>query len=316
MRETPLERRFRLHLSWLEKAQRLHEAAQSRTGDKKPEPKKLSYLERQIAEAQRRLQEARDREQATLERLATQLRTHLEKLSGAATVQLPRSQGAGTQDEPTSPEIEAIRTELSRYNRVLSAENSEALGGFLDLPLDEYRVALGLKVASRPGGPWLVSTPKNMLLSALLAALVGVAGFLLVYNMNQAVVFQMGPLQNDGVIAIQCRNDTDEPIEFWVPLSEASAATSSAPAYGIEVYGKQVGYDTYQMLPIPQEAWTVVGAQLDTPLPLLIQPALDVVIHLNLAQYRQLITDLDSVKIYCRDKRGATYLERSITVTR
>jgi len=310
MDEHPLERRFRLLLSWQEKARRLAGSNATGEGDGKFSKRRLAA---ESAAADRALDAARNAGTTDLDRLAAQLRGHLDNLSSAATVKLPKA-GTGQANE-TTPEIESVREEIARYNKVLSARSPDDLGGFLDLPLSGYRVALGLGDSRRSSVGKLESTPRNMLIAAVAAAVIGIAGALLYHQGRQEVVFEIGGLEGGDTVTVRCANHTNSPIAFWIPAGETFDGAESYPAYGVEVYGKAPDDDRFRQLPIPPEAWSMAGALAMPELPLVIQPGLDLRIQLHFGPYSQLIGPVETFRVTAKDHRGRTRAVQTFTPT-
>lgn len=298
MAELPLERRFRLLHSWNAKAERLFERAD-------PNDKKVVMQRRKAADmAAAELDRARRREEPSLEELALALRENLDYLSASGTIRLD-APAPNTQDAPPQlAEVEAIRSEIARYNQVLSAQSAEELGGFLDLPIDEYPVALGLRRTPSQGVQRFASTPKRVMLAATISALLGVAGTWFYLQSARAVTVEIDEPQA-GIVSLRLHNQTTDTLAFWIPLATLpSSAENVHDVCGIRVLGRGPDDDKPSLLPVEITHWQVPGRPGNPALPLTVGPGLSLSVDLDLQTMRRDYGPFDRMILQCVRRNG------------
>jgi hypothetical protein len=147
-----LRERLRLLYSWREQARRLARGDKSRRALR-------TYYAALAREAEYYIRQTRDDEQAYLEELGRRLRDML----GQTETLVGRQQAGRISEADTllvkrelDGRVERLRNEIGELNELLRASNSEGLGGFVDLGIEEYAQRLGIvpEAKPKPGINW------------------------------------------------------------------------------------------------------------------------------------------------------------------
>lgn len=308
MPEVALQRRFRLLLSWREKAHRLErEALSAQQGEQPQQQKRLaSYYEAHLREANHHLVELRQAEQAGLEQKAAALR--------AAIARQQAFRDSGIADEraaAVAQELEQIRAQIALYNKMLVAESPNDLGGFIDLPIEEYAVAAGYRNIHTPMVVKMPSTTRRVVIFAVVASVIGIIGVLYWTLWSREVHFQVIPPHSEGAVVIRCTNGKASPVEIALPLP---GAQESSQDYYVEVLAKRDGEDEFHALPVPQEAWRVDGAPLPPDQELQVLPGLQADIMLETAQLKAQDEEITALRIICRAASGTGLAEGRVAL--
>lgn len=157
--------------------------------------------------------------------------------------------------------LEALRNETSGLERLLAVAKSSEVGGFLDVPFDEYRVETRSQTPSS-----FRLTRRALLLwwGCFLAGVGGTLGFLWVTDDVNRVRLEVRR-ESAEVVEITVHNDGVEPVKVCVPWPDgldAVAENDRRAVYGLAVYGRYAGSSETRLLDFSQESWRYLGVLL------------------------------------------------------
>ncbi len=194
-------------------------------------------------------------------------------------------------------EVGRHRAQITLYNRLLSAKTPEDLGGFIDLPLDQY------------GG--VLVTPKRALLPrynrrdkrqmAVLAAIAVLAVItVLFWNRSQAEVQfgAMAPHFPNGKIRLRCLNNTPKDIFLHAPWINAAEKERPYEDYGVEVLVRMESKSEYRLVP-SEGFWTYNGISTRAIEPVRVAPGLSSEVELNLKSLFEQDPSINTVRLVC-----------------
>ncbi len=280
-----LAREVQLLLSWQKQAKRAQKGAQ-------PGGSEGLRLSR------KRLHRAKRHGRKEVVKLAARLRGMLEA-QGALPTQVAAKNCTPTQanerNRRLQTEIEHLRAEIAEYNRLLAAGTPEAAGGFIDLPLDAYAAEV-----SKVAPPMLNRTDRTQILVAAILLVVSVLG-IVYFTLGQGEVTFEAALPNSlsGTVHITCHNGTARGIILYAPWSLALAGEAGTRDFGVDVYVREEGEETYRLFPSPGHAWTVEGTPTAQIEPLNVEPGLPAKVELHLAAMGAASETAEALQVVC-----------------
>ena len=252
--------------------------------------------------------------------LADELRRFLREQSALgerATAGRIRPDKANALNREILAKIARARAAVADLNAALGAESASDLGGFVDLPIEEYAPAIEqLRTGSaiREGGPSRIHESKSILsaliedeptiagiqlkptplglivwAACIVAALVATLLYLGFLHLGAVIDFHVaaGRSATDPVI-ITIGNNGNESIDVLVPLPEGGVAGNEGEAagrvYGLRVWTREEGGSEYRLLPASVNCWMGQEPHLDESRPLTIAPRLSAEIRLDPAK--------------------------------
>lgn len=221
--EAALAERIRHALSWRLKARRLEQGATS-------DASLRGFYGTQTRLAEAALAQLRDEGQTKISAEGLRLQRLL----------------AG---EESFGSVEHCRERITYLNDLLRNEDPEALGGYIDLPLEDYPAAV--RKGEKPIDPWAVFSVRGLLV--VLACIALGAGLVLGYTMLQAGdvdLFIERPAFSNGPVPIIIENGGRSPIEVSVlPLLEGEQSMY------LSVFARAAADQEFVLLPATPEAW-------------------------------------------------------------
>ena len=196
-----------------------------------------------------------------------------------------------------------IRHEIGQFNWLFKAESSAGLGGMVELPLEHYPVELGLH---RPLAGLQMERDDFITLGA--AAIFIVASCLAItwYHLwREDVTFSLdrpGPRQ----IAVIFRNDSSFVASFYGPWPDSDAGLEKH-GYGVRLYARSAGSDSFQECTSIREAWSYQGQPISPLKPIQVESGVTVTVLLDIPTLKKVYGDtVGEVRITCgnRHDRG------------
>lgn len=230
----------------------------------------MSYLEKACVEGNQSLghdrraetqlaslrAEFREKASDRARRLTAALQEQAQLSKRLMTGGIPPAQ-ANEQNRRLTSKIVGLREQIRDFNDLLSAANSTQLGGFVDLPLEDYSKKQA--VQPLPSERTRRHVPiRTVLVSAVVVGVIygfGIPHGSSSLNLDVAKTAE-------GTLDIICRNDGTCPVPLCVPWPEAAALTPRGTAYGLAVYVREFGAAEYRLMSSSQEAWTYLGMPL------------------------------------------------------
>ena len=282
-------------------ARRLEQEARTRHAAGSLEEGRFRHLQQRFADeasaAQQALDAIRKRESLTAGKLGAHLRDCLGRKAaiGQQIKEGTVSHGTATAElERLEPEIQALRESVTEFNALLSEEDPEKVGGYMNIPLQEYPLriatmtnALATAPASEPVASALFGrfrfTRTQIRLGGILLGflLVGaiMANFML--NRNQAIGLEAAwsperPLE----VAMTVVNRGTQEHQLYIPMPEPGAMRQQNTS-AIEVFHSD---PQGVLLPLATAgAWTIEGrsTQYSNPQRLSIGSRTLVILHLE-----------------------------------
>jgi len=170
-------------------------------------------------------------------------------------------------------EIDVLRGDLAMAEAIHATEAADAVGGYIDLPLEKYARELDLPDVSTKttAGPRRMLTPlqANLLSGAIMLALVlGAVAGLSALRTTIDAEFDAGNVSGDPrLIRVNVRNTGNRGIYLYAPWPGGTArAPSDAPkrsrAYGVSLFVREPGGEDLRLLEDSTGAWKYRGALL------------------------------------------------------
>lgn len=282
-------------LSYREKARRLCESLEEayKTGGVAPsryEAEHAVYSDH-LAVAERMLDDLRLEELPHL----TALGEKLQKLLHVRGTIEARPRGFWTERRLRSLDrrIQHCREAIAEYNALISAKNPRDVGGFLDFPVDRYRVQAPRRTSefSLTG-----SNLKLIGLAFVLLVIAVVATFLVLQpgsGLDVTAVRQSGV---SDVVVLECANAGRNAVMLHVPWGDKRRDASNA-AYGIDVYVRESEASEYRLWPDSTSVWYYEGRPMRFQDSLVVQPLLRSEVRLDLTQLRRMQPAAKSAKV-------------------
>lgn len=314
-------------------ARRLEQEARVRFSSGTLEEGRFRHLQQRFADemqaAQRALDSIRMREAQTAAKLGAHLR---DCLGRKAAIGLQIKEGtvlhvtATAELERLEPEIQVLREAVAEFNALLSEEDPENVGGYVNAPLEEYPLRIAAMTSAlatpsvEPVGNTLFGrfrfTRAQLRLGAILLGfvLLGAISLNFVLSRNQAISLdaiwsEANPLE----IAVAVVNRGTQEFLLYIPMPEPGAMrqenTSALELYGADPQGN--------LAPLPtMNGWTIEGrsTQYSNPQRLPVGARAQVVLHLDRLP-TPLGPGLQSLELRCVGPSGRVTHRQSLKVT-
>ncbi|MCC6142714.1 MAG: hypothetical protein IT368_02795 [Candidatus Hydrogenedentes bacterium] len=308
MADDALKHRLRLILSHKEKARRLRgqtdrSYARSEITREDYEAQMAVYAEH-TRTAEAALKGLRRDQANKLEVKAALLRTLLQQRMQVSDKNTRKAQRMDRQ-------LEKVREQIGYYNRLLSVDSSDQVGGFLDLPLESYQRT------ARRGRNRLFYFSRSDRVTMIVAGIVSVAAIIIVYLILRSggdLAFNINRNDPyDGPVTLQVHNPKSFPVELIVPW-HADSHTGSAATVGIELHGRDPESDTFKVLPAMAGVWVYENTPVEVHGPIVIQPGMTETLILHPRALLQKGLPVDSLRITAHAGNGNTLFERNLTI--
>jgi hypothetical protein len=337
MREKPShyepEHLLRYALSYLEKAHRSPNATSP--------PSHAERAQALVIALRRDIERENVRVGAELQRALTEQSKLVERATAG---RVPPDKANALNRELLS-RIAWLRAAVAEHNAALGTASAADLGGFFDLPLDEYPTTIA---RLRGGSARAESSPASVhqrkgLLSALIEDEPTIAGIQLkptrlgLIVWGACIVIAMlttlwcvGLISLGGTMDLQVAagssatepvlvtigNNGTRPIDVYVPLPEGGVSGSEEEAagriYGLRVWTREKGSSEYRLLPASVDCWRRQEPSLDESRPLTVPPRLSVAIVLDPAKLTALGIKVESIRVALVHADGRIAAQREV----
>lgn len=203
-----------------------------------------------------------------------------------------------------SASIESTRQSIATLNRAMKAERAADIGGFLDLPLEQY----DRKLPAGFRGFWrrLWAEDGYNILVALVAALIGVLAVVYLYFGGQ-VSFDLVPLNPEaGQFQVRCVNHANREAEIFAPWTGEVRPYGNRERYGLKLEIRTESAQDFRPYVAPASVWRHEGKPTTQQEPLRVLPKLDISIELHLEPIQDQFNDLTGVRILAVSGAGQT----------
>jgi len=279
-----LKQHVRLLLSWREQALRNQGAPE--------EPGAL-------------LEQFRRQGQQRLQFLASALKAALRKQADC----LKEAEAGGISERKAQQRLQRLteeinhhRAQITLYNRLLSAKSPEDLGGFINLPMDQY--SRELTRSKKPAFTKLNRRDKRQAAAFLVLALLAVLAVAYWSRAHGEVRFgAAAPHFPNGKIHLRCQNNTSSEIFFHAPWGQSAEQQRFRADYGVEVLARSPGQNEYRLVP-SGDAWLYNSLPANPLEPIRVAPGLSIDGELDLRPIFQQVPGADALRLICTQGNG------------
>ncbi len=191
-----------------------------------------------------------------------------------------RLQRALAAQQPEGEEVVRLRHDIAQFNLLLKAKASQELGGFADLPLDQYPVELGLRVRGKSLG---LDRDDFITIVVSLILMVLICGGIAWYHLWRAEVsFQIsrpGPRH----VAIEFQNHSSFTTYLVGPWPEGKAKFDHND-FGLALHCRAAGAEKFQDCTNLRDVWTYQRRTLSPAKPIQVESGMSVVVVLDLTR--------------------------------
>lgn len=172
---------------------------------------------------------------------------------------------------------------------ILGAETTDALGGPIEFPLEDYPKQIDLSGETKLPRQPLSPMERNIVAAlAMLALVLGtVFGIALLRSAVSADLSVSERNMETGFLLVECRNTGNRAIELYVPWPNGqrrAPAGASAPrrSYGLLLFVQQADDARPRLLESAEGAWRYRGSALDEGVPVEVIPNTSALLYLDL----------------------------------
>lgn len=211
------------------------------------------------------------------------------------------------------------RAVISELAEVLTAEDSAALGGFIDLPLERYRGQQGAPSLDARRGWRLTWEMVVLALAGLLIAFAVITALPLFTGSdwspwgarapNIECAFAFDDAQQQSLI-VECRNRGWRPFQMYLPWPDAVPSPDllrDRNVGGIEVLVREWGEEEFQPRYIPSEWWFFNGRPLIAGEAVVVEPLLTVRFELDTAMVRGIASGAEAIRLEVKRGDGTLF---------
>jgi len=214
--------------------------------------------------------------------------------------------------------LEKLKQTISTATQACSAASSADLGGFLDLPLEQYAVTRPQRLWAIPSGRVGVLVVMGALAALLVCAALAVRA---IPGHARAAVEVRSADGPSGSIEVVCRNTGTATIRFvasWPSLPGARPGDATpgeeglgpGQRLGVTLYTREKGSETFRLLPRDTRCWEFHGAPLRGNETLDVPPGLSITLTLDPRRLRDIGVEAERVRLifaWGDGKRLSTY---------
>lgn len=204
-----------------------------------------------------------------------------------------------------------LRHQIQQLSVVLKARSAAELGGFIELPLEHYPVELGLgrSVAG-------IRFERDDFITLVVAAIIIVISCLTItwYHLwREDVAFGVDQPGPDRV-AVHFQNDSSFVAHFYGPWPESEAGLA-ARSYGVRLYCRPAGGETFQDCTSIRDVWRYQGQPISPLKPIQVETGVAVTIHLRLDELERVYgAAVEAVRIECGNRGNQDDFSYTLTV--
>jgi hypothetical protein len=265
--------------------QKLYEA-QARAADLRLR-QLLAEGTRAIDEAGRRLQDSLARQRA------------LQTLVAAQEIEPAR---ANDQHQEIEQVIHLSRLEITRYNALLSAPGSVALGGFVDRPIEGYGAVATPAKAGRTGRFSSVDRITMVVALLIILAAAGYLSYTRVFK-DKITFSATAGFQATAPVMLTCQNDGLQTLLLAVPWDDQLRAGGDAD-YGVDVLVRTSGGEPFRLYTDSQDLWSQLGEPTTPGDPVALESGLTAQFEFSRVRLKKLEPTLTQMRIRCTTPDG------------
>jgi len=297
-----LQEQFQRALSYREKARRLRTALEEayKTGGIAPSryENEFAVYSDHIAVADRMIEDLRLGE---LPRLAAEGRKLQRLLQTRGRIAAGKFRmGAAWRTRRLDRRIARCREAIATYNTLIAAKEPGAVGGFLDLPLDQYRAA----PPRREREFSLTRSNLKLMGMALVLLVTAVAVTFLVLLPGSGLNVTATRVSGEtDIVLLACVNAGGRAVTLRVPWDDARNQ-ATGDVFGIDVFIQDAEKGDFRLWPDSSGVWYYEGRPARFHDPIIIPPLLRVELRLDLGQLRRFQPEAKLAKVVVSDADG------------
>lgn len=288
-----LHTRIQLLLSWREKASRLLRET------RQPIAPARGHYRAHIRQAEYYLIRTVDEQHGLVDKLGAELHAALGeigRIEQRASSGRIREEDAAMAKSEVERRVERLRDEVTFYNQLLRAKRSHEIGGFIDLPIDQYAPRLGILPVVRSRVGWQTRHYVGIAVLALVAALASYTYYQQAAAPSLACegTYRATPLET---LILTLRNDGNLPLRMRVPWPTPVPAGLEPADCGLKVYARLGSRDSYQLVPTSSTDWRRLGAPMTGVEFVSVPPGVEESVELDVHSLRTRLGDIAAMRI-------------------
>jgi len=191
-----------------------------------------------------------------------------------------RLQRALAAQQPEGDEVMRLRHDIAQFNLLLKANASQELGGFADLPLDQYPVELGLPVRRKRYG---LDRDDFITIFVSIILMVSICGGIAWYHLWRAEVAFHISRPGPRHVAIEFQNHSSFTTYLVGPWPEGKAKFDHND-FGLTLHCRAAGAEEFQDCTNLRDVWTYQRRTLSPAKPIQVESGMSVVVVLDLTR--------------------------------
>jgi hypothetical protein len=231
--------------------------------------------------------------------------------------------------------IGRLRDAIAERHALLSAKGLAELGGFIDLPIEEYAAMitppgstktrkgtgiLSALIEDKPtiAGIQLKPTRLGLIVWAacIVAAMLASSWYLgLLHSSGTAMLDVAAGKSSTDPVRITIRNNGRVPMEVYVPLPEGGVWRTEGEAgnrvYGLRAWAREDGGKEYRILPASLDCWVRQTRFAENP-PLVVAPGLAAQVLFDPAKLKTPGSAAQSLRIAIVRSNGSVVVQRNV----
>jgi hypothetical protein len=203
-----------------------------------------------------------------------------QEVRGAVEATGERLQRALAGEQSNGDEVTRLRHDITQFNMLLKATASQELGGFADLPLDQYPVELGLRVR---GSNFKLDRDDFITVVVSVVLMIFICGGIAWYHLWRAEVFFQISRPGPRLVAIEFQNHSSFTTYLVGPWPEGRADFDHND-FGLTLHCRAAGAEEFQDCTNLRDVWTYQRRTLSPAKPIQVESGMSVVVVLDLTR--------------------------------
>ena len=260
----------------------------------------LSWQERLALQSKRRPQEERT--------AARELKALRQEARHAIEATGERLQHALAGQGADGDEVMRLRHDIAQFNLLLKAGTSQELGGFADLPLEQYPLELGLQVSRKRYG---LERDDFITIVVSIILMVSICGGIAWFHLWRAEVAFNISRPGPRHVAIEFQNHSSFTTYLVGPWPEVKMAYDHND-FGLTLHCRAAGTENFQDCTNLRDVWTYQRRTLSPAKPIQVESGMSVVVVLDLTRLESAYgAPIAEVRVDC----GTTWRRARYTFT-
>ncbi len=196
---------------------------------------------------------------------------------------------ANSQNRTLTAEIAELSGRAGDLRDIVSAESTAALGGLIDLPLDEYTSRFEIAEFAAPPRRPMTPLEKNIAAGIVMLALIlgTVAGIAALRSVVSAEFSASSRDVRDGFVRVECRNTGNRPILCYVPWPNGRAhppagAPGAGRSFGLLIFVREPGSTDFRAMEGAEGLFKYRGRVVEEGTPIEVPPRTTSTLFLDL----------------------------------